>query len=161
MTDERLACLEQILRERGETVTTAESCTGGMVAARLTDISGSSDVFRQGFVTYCDEAKHQLLGVSSETLKTHTAVSAETAEEMARGSALHSGSEASLSVTGYAGPASPEDPDAGLVYIGCYYLGSVKVDECHFTGSRIEVRMQARDHALEMLDEALSEKRRP
>ena len=102
MTDKELTELFAVLRSKGMTVTTAESCTGGLVSGRITDISGSSDIFRRGWVTYCDEAKHEMIGVDKYTLKVYTAVSRETAAEMAEGAALRAGAQFALSVTGYA-----------------------------------------------------------
>ncbi|MEX0344093.1 MAG: CinA family protein [Rhizobiaceae bacterium] len=103
----------------GKMIATAESCTGGMIAAALTDIAGSSDVFERGFVTYSNQAKVELLGVSVETLLEHGAVSQQTAAEMAIGAARHSGADIAVSVTGIAGPGggTPEKP-VGLVYLG-------------------------------------------
>ena len=150
--DEFVVRLEELLRERGETVTTAESCTGGMLCARLTDIPGSSDVVKRAFITYCDEAKHEMLGVKKETLAEWTAVSSRTAFEMAQGAACRAGAQAALSVTGYAGPPSvPDDPDNGLVYIGCFYRGNTTVMKYRFEGNRSCVREQAVDEALMLL----------
>lgn len=158
MTDGELAALLDILRQRGQTVTTVESCTGGLLSGRITDIPGSSDVLRQGFVTYCDEAKHRLVGVSQDTLAQYTAVSAQTAREMAEGGARAARAEACLSVTGYAGPSGdPADTSVGLVYVGCFYQGQTKVRECHFPGSRREVREAAVEEALQLLRESMEE----
>lgn len=169
MSDTELAKLLDCLRQRGQTVTTVESCTGGLLAGRITDIPGSSDVFRQGFVTYCDEAKRRLVNVRRDTLERYTAVSEQTAGEMAAGGAAQAGAQACLSVTGYAGSAmedgkaqadSSEEPDdspeeTGLVYIGCYYLGNVRVRELHLKGSRRQIREQAVDAALRLLEGCL------
>ncbi len=107
------------LRDSGRTLAVAESCTGGLIAKRITDIPGCSDVFIGGCVTYCNEAKMKLLGVSADTLREHTAVSAEVAAEMARGVRLALGADIGLSATGYAGPGggTPEEP-VGTVYVG-------------------------------------------
>ncbi len=157
MTDLFLQALLEILRQRGETVTCAESCTGGLLAGRITDIPGSSDVFKQSYVTYCDEAKESLLHVRKETLEQWTAVSHKTALEMARGAADNAGADAALAVTGYAGPpADAEDLSVGTVYIACTYHGTTSVDECHFTGSRREIRDTSVEHALGMLAQALT-----
>lgn len=154
--DERVAGLLGLLRERNELITTVESCTGGLLAARITDIPGSSDVFHQGFVTYCDEAKASMVGVSRDTLRTYTAVSAQTAREMAEGGAETAGADACLSVTGYAGPAQdPEDTTVGLVYVGCCYRGKTRVRELHLTGSRRQIREAAMNEALGLLEECL------
>ena len=107
------------LREAGMTVSAAESCTGGLIAKRITDISGCSDVFLGGCVTYTNEIKQRLLGVKKETLDTHTAVSADVAMEMARGVRERTGSDIGLSATGIAGPTggTPDAP-VGTVFLG-------------------------------------------
>ena len=119
-------CIELVetLKKEGMTITTAESCTGGLIAAAITDVPGSSDVFKRGFVTYCDEAKHEMLGVSEEALLNDTAVSERVASEMAEGAAKAAKADAAISVTGIAGPGggSPDKP-VGLVYIGIYVKG--------------------------------------
>jgi nicotinamide-nucleotide amidase len=104
-------------RARGLKVATAESCTGGLVAGALTEIAGSSDVVDRGFVTYSNEAKQQMLGVASETLRDYGAVSRQTAHEMARGAIAHSNAQIAVAITGIAGPGggSAEKP-VGLVH---------------------------------------------
>ena len=140
------------LKERGLTMTTVESCTGGMIAAAVTSVAGSSSVFHQGYVTYCDAAKHEMVGVRKKTLRKYTAVSRQTAKEMAAGGARAAKADCCISVTGYAGPPSGEPgEEVGLVYIGCAFRGKVKVKECHFSGTRGEVREQAKQKALKML----------
>ena len=140
------------LKERGLTMTTVESCTGGMIAAAVTSVAGSSSVFHQGYVTYCDAAKHEMVGVRKKTLRKYTAVSRQTAKEMAAGGARAAKADCCISVTGYAGPPSGEPgEEVGLVYIGCAFRGKVKVKECHFFGTRGEVREQAKQKALKML----------
>ncbi len=108
-----------LLADRGMSLVTAESCTGGLVSALITDLPGSSKIFDRGFVTYSNTAKKQLLGVFDEILENHGAVSAECAKAMARGALLNSNADISASVTGIAGPggASKNKP-LGLVYIG-------------------------------------------
>ncbi len=108
----------QLLLEQGKTLATAESCTGGLLAKRLTDIPGSSAVFHRGVVTYANEAKEDLLGVPHETLAAHGAVSPETAKAMAEGIRLRAGSDLGVGITGIAGPdgGTPEKP-VGLIYI--------------------------------------------
>lgn len=147
--------LVRILRQRKMTVTTVESCTGGMIASMLTSVPGSSEVFQRGFVTYCDQAKHEMVGVRRETLERYTAVSAQTAREMAEGGAREARAECCLSVTGYAGPASLAGEPAGLVYIGCFLNGTTQVEEHHFSGGRNAVRRQAALRALELLQERM------
>ena len=140
------------LKERGLTMTTVESCTGGMIAAAVTSIAGSSSVFHQGYVTYCDSAKHEMVVLRKKTLRKYTAVSRQTAKEMAAGGARAAKADCCISVTGYAGPPSGEPgEEVGLVYIGCAFRGKVKVKECHFSGTRGEVREQAKQKALKML----------
>ena len=139
-------CIELVetLKKEGMTITTAESCTGGLIAAAITDVPGSSEVFKRGFVTYCDEAKHETLGVSEEVLATDTAVSERVASEMAEGAAKAAKADAAISVTGIAGPGggSPDKP-VGLVYIGIYVKGKKIVVKHVFEGTRAEVREQA------------------
>lgn len=139
-------CIELVetLKKEGMTITTAESCTGGLIAAAITDVPGSSEVFKRGFVTYCDEAKHEMLGVSEEVLATDTAVSERVASEMAEGAAKVAKADAAISVTGIAGPGggSPDKP-VGLVYIGIYVKGKKIVVKHVFEGTRAEVREQA------------------
>lgn len=146
----------KLLKNHNLTVSTAESCTGGMIASTIINVSGASDVIREGYITYCDEAKHKILGVSEDTLKTYSAVSKETAFEMARGCALVSGSNAAISVTGVAGPYNDGDKPAGLVYIGCCLNGETRVEEHHFKGSRDKVRHLAVIRALDMLRRMLA-----
>ena len=130
-------------------VTTAESCTGGLVAAEITDVEGSSEVFRRGFITYCDEAKHEMLGVPYEILLEHTAVSQQTAEAMVRGAAGKAQADCAISVTGIAGPGGgTELQPVGLVYIGFYVKGMVIVEKHLFDGDRREVRRQAAERAI-------------
>lgn len=148
--------LVKTLTELGMTVTAVESCTGGLVAAAITSVPGSSLVLKQSYVTYCDDAKHRMVGVRKRTLKRHTAVSGETAAEMASGGARKAKADCCLSVTGYAGPDSGMGEPVGLVYIGCFVQGRTTVKEFHFSGSREEVRMQARDTALRMLKKRLT-----
>lgn len=103
------------LKEKKLTVATAESCTGGLIGKMLTEVSGASEVYKFGFITYSNEAKAALLGVSDETLEKYTAVSEQTAREMADGARRKAGSDIAISVTGYAGPTGD---DVGLVFIG-------------------------------------------
>ncbi len=142
--------LIKILLEKNATVGTAESCTGGMIAARLTSVSGASGAFKFGAVTYCNEAKHAVLGVSTETLFEHGAISQETAKEMAEGIRKVLGADIGVSVTGNAGPGAAEEKPVGLVYIGVSSENYSAVLENHFEGDRISVRAQSADKALEL-----------
>ena len=145
------------LHARNQTLTTAESCTGGLIAKRVTDISGCSDVFFGGCVTYTNDVKQRLIGVSAETLEKYGAVSEQTARAMAEGIVRVSGADLGVGITGIAGPGggTPEKP-VGLVYVGCYYHGEVTVGECRFTGDREQNRNAAVTASLELLWKTLS-----
>ena len=143
-------------RAAGLMLATAESCTGGMVAAALTDIAGSSDVVERGFVTYSNEAKTELLGVPAALIATHGAVSAEVAEAMARGALARAPIGLAVSITGIAGPggATPGKP-VGLVYFGIARRGGPSRTERHvFAGDRAHVRHDAASRALDLLKAA-------
>ena len=156
--DAALGELLDVLRRRGELVTTAESLTAGMISARIADIPGASDVLRRAFVTYSDEAKHEMLGVKKKTLRKFTAVSAQTARQMAKGGAKAAGAACCVSATGYAGPAADEnDRNVGLVYLGCCYRGKTVVEEHRYSGERHEVRAAAVRDALRLMGECLRE----
>ncbi|MBR3953450.1 MAG: CinA family protein [Oscillospiraceae bacterium] len=142
--------LIKLLLKKEATVATAESCTGGMVAARLTSVSGASGAFKYGAVIYCNEAKNAVLGVSTETLDEHGAISAETAKEMAEGIRKVMSADIGVSVTGNAGPGAAENKEVGLVYIGVSSDNYSAVLENHFEGDRISVRAQAADAALSL-----------
>ena len=150
--------LVQKLSERGMTVTTAESCTGGLLAGRLLDVAGASEIYQEGYITYANEAKERILGVSHETLETFGAVSRQTAEEMARGAAKIAGAKAALSTTGIAGPGggTAEKP-VGLIYVACYVDDTVRVKELHLSGTRRENRNEAVEQALQLFDGMLGE----
>lgn len=141
--------LVEILTKRQYKITTAESCTGGLVAATIVNVSGASEVFQAGFVTYANEAKEKELGVKSETLQTYGAVSEKTAKEMAIGCAAHAKAQVGISTTGIAGPGggTAEKP-VGLVYIGCAVRSNVYVEKNVFSGDRQQVRRQAADRAI-------------
>ena len=134
------------------TLTCAESCTGGLLSARLVDVPGSSEVFKSGLVTYSNKAKRKLLGVKKATLQKHGAVSAKTAEEMAKGAAFISKCDVTVSVTGIAGPdGGTKEKPVGLVYIACQIKGKVTVKEYHFSGNRQKVRESAAAAALTLM----------
>jgi nicotinamide-nucleotide amidase len=156
MSADPVAVLERF-RKAGRRLATAESCTGGLVTARLTDIAGSSDVVERGFVTYSNEAKIELLGVPAELLGHYGAVSAQVARAMADGALAHSRADVALSITGIAGPggAVPGKP-VGLVYLGLACKGrETRVERQQFAGDRLAVRGAALERALELLDSAL------
>ncbi len=139
------------LKASGQKIATAESCTGGGIGARLTGISGASEVYDGGVISYANEIKARLLGVKEETLATYGAVSAQTAREMALGVQTLMGADYGISVTGIAGPGggTPEKP-VGLVYIGIASPETVEVKECHFAGDREQIRALTATEALSM-----------
>ncbi|MBI2060313.1 MAG: competence/damage-inducible protein A [Nitrospirae bacterium] len=142
----------KLLREKGLTMAVAESCTGGLIAKRLTDIPGSSEYFERGIVSYSNESKIKALGVSADILAEHGSVSRETASEMARRIRFLSGTRIGLSVTGIAGPTggSPEKP-LGLVYIGLCTGDEPSVVEHRLKGTREQIRLLASSLALDLL----------
>lgn len=141
-----------LLKRRGETVSFAESCTGGLLAARLVGVPGASDALGEAHVTYCDAAKARVLGVRQETLDRYTAVSAQCAEEMAAGARRISGADWAVSTTGYAGPDGGADgTPVGTVFIAVAGPDGVRAEECHFSGSREFIRTLAASWALNAL----------
>ena len=148
--------LEQVvgrrLRARGLTVATAESCTGGLVGHRLTNVAGSSAWFERGVVVYSNLAKQELLGVSEDVLKAHGAVSAPCAEAMVRGICAAAHTPCGLAVTGIAGPdgGTPQKP-VGTVFIGVAVAGEVTARRFRFSGDRAAVKWQSAQMALDML----------
>ncbi|MER8546985.1 CinA family protein [Mesorhizobium sp. M0684] len=140
-------------QQRGMMLATAESCTGGMIIAALTEIAGSSAVVDRGFITYSNQAKTEMLGVSAATLEAHGAVSRETAVEMAAGALAHSPAGLALAVTGIAGPdgGSAEKP-VGLVWFGVAVAGRPVVSECQLFADkgRDYIRRETVRHALEL-----------
>jgi len=142
----------RLLTEKKLTIATAESCTGGLIAKRLTDVPGSTAYMERGVVTYSNLSKVELLGVSDATLQAHGAVSRETAQEMAEGMRWNSKTDLGLSVTGIAGPTggTPEKP-VGLVYIGMATADGVTVKVCNFKGSRAEIRYATSQRALDLV----------
>jgi nicotinamide-nucleotide amidase len=158
MLDEEIriaaAALLDLCRRKELKVATAESCTGGLVAGALTDIAGSSDVLDRGFVTYSNEAKREMLGVSAQTLREHGAVSLETAEEMARGALAHSNARLAVAITGIAGPGGGSaDKPVGLVHFAAASRGGALAHQEMRYGDigRSQVREQSVLQALAML----------
>ena len=147
-----------LLRGKGLKLATAESCTGGLISALLTEIPGSSDVYDRGFITYSNEAKRQQLGIAGNLLEDFGAVSDIVAGAMAHGALTHSSAELSVAVTGIAGPGGGSDfKPVGLVYIAVAPKNKdVQVEECLFQGDRNAIRMQAVEKALAMLRTAAS-----
>ena len=152
-----IADLLQAARVWGWRIACAESCTGGMVAAALTDVPGSSDVFDRGFVTYSNAAKVEMLGVSPDTLDAHGAVSEPVAREMARGALGHSDANLAVAITGIAGPGGSEHKPEGRVCFGLAQEGRALQSETVEFGAlgRDKVRAAARDHALQLLARAI------
>lgn len=145
-----------MLKEKNLTLTTAESCTAGLLAGRIMNVSGASMIYNEGYITYSNEAKERLIGVSHKTLENYGAVSHETAAEMAEGAAKASGAEAAISVTGIAGPdGGTKEKPVGLVYVGCYMKGNVRTEEFLFLGNRAKNREYAVVRALTLLREEL------
>ena len=148
--EEEAICLVNFLKEKKLKISTAESCTGGLVSQLITSVSGASDVFEYGFVTYANEAKTKILGVNPETLKSVGAVSADTAREMAMGAKEKSGSDIAVSLTGIAGPTgATEEKPVGLVYAGFAFKNESFAFEYRLKGSRDEIRMKAAAKTLE------------
>ena len=148
----------KLLKKHELTVTTAESCTGGLLAGTLVGVPGVSEVFREGFVTYSNKAKRKLLDVSKSTLKKYGAVSAQTAKEMAKGGVFATDADICVAITGLAGPdgATPEKP-IGLVYIACYMNDKVHVEEFRFKGDRQKIRERSVVQALDVLRRSILE----
>ncbi len=144
-------------RERGLMLATAESCTGGLIAAVLTEIAGSSDVVDRGFVTYSNSAKSEMLGVPPELIEANGAVSGPVAASMAEGALLHSKAALTVAVTGVAGPGGgTETKPVGTVWFGLGVRGGVTTTErLVFTGDRTTVRQATIEHALALLELAV------
>ena len=147
------------LKARGLKLATAESCTGGWVATAVTAIAGSSEWFERGFVTYSNESKQELLGVSAKTLDAHGAVSEETAAEMATGVLRRSRADLALAVTGIAGPSggTSEKPVGTVCFAWAGPAGRVESLTRHFEGDRVRVRRQSVIAALQGVLECLEE----
>ena len=152
MSAERLVGL---LKEKGLTAATAESCTGGMIAEAITSIPGASGVFHCGIVAYSNEIKERVLGVKAETIARFSAVSDETAAEMAAGARKVSGADIGVSVTGNAGPEPSEGKPVGEVWIAVDAEWEKECVCCHFTGSRNEIRREAAEKALDLAIELI------
>jgi len=140
----------------GKTLCTAESCTGGGIGAALTAVSGASEVYKGGIISYCDELKQQLLGVSEDLLETHGAVSRPVAAAMAAGARKLLHTDYAVSVTGLAGPGGDAfGHQVGTVFIGFDSEANSAVKEFHFSGDREAVRWKAVDEALNLILEQI------
>lgn len=153
----QVAELSELLVLQKKKLVTAESCTGGLISALMTELAGSSKIFERGYITYSNAAKQTLLGVPLSILETQGAVSEVCAEAMARGALLNSRADIAVSVTGIAGPggATPVKP-VGLVYIGLASEEKSKAYEFRFSGSRSDIRAASCREAFRILIEALS-----
>ena len=148
----------RLLKKYELTVTTAESCTGGLLAGRLVNVPGVSEVFREGFVTYSNKAKRKILDVNKATLKKYGAVSKETAKEMAMGGVFATDADICVAVTGLAGPdGGSEEKPVGLVYMACYMNDQVTVEKYQFKGNRAKIREQSVVKALDLLRRTILE----
>lgn len=146
------AVVASLLIEQNLSISVAESCSGGLLAGRLINYPGISKVFKEGFITYSNESKINTLGVDSKILSKYGAVSEEVAKQMAKGAADRAKSDVALSITGIAGPdGGTDEKPVGLVYIGLYLLGEVKVMKMDSWGSRDNVRRRSVSQALDML----------
>ncbi len=147
-----------LLTKKGKTIAAAESCTGGLISDRLTDVPGSSGYFVAGIVTYSNEAKVNLLGVDQDIIKEKGAVSAEVAEQMAEGIKTSQGTHIGLAVTGIAGPGGgSEEKPIGTVHIALSTETETKNRSFHFSGDRKEVKKQTSEKALELIIEYLTD----
>lgn len=149
-------CIVSLLKEKNETLSVAESLTGGKIADAVVSLPGASEVFFGGIVSYTDDVKQRLLGVSKETLEKHTAVSAEVAAEMAVGVATRFGTTLAVSATGVAGPGGgTEKTPVGCVYLGLYHKGAVSTVRLSLSGSREEIRAKSARAAIELAEKEL------
>ena len=151
-----LRSLHDILRQRGLKIAVAESCTGGLLAAALTEVPGSSQSFLGGMVTYANQAKIGILGVNEGLILAHGAVSAQVAGEMAQAARSVFGAEVGLGVTGVAGPDSEGDKPVGLTYIGASHEDNTVVREYNWTGDRAFNRAASVAAAIELAAEILA-----
>lgn len=147
----------KLLHQKKLTLSTAESCTGGLLTGRIVNVAGVSDVLKEGYITYANEAKIHLLGVKQETLEHYGAVSEQTAREMVEGAIRMAKTDAAIAITGIAGPdgGTPAKP-VGLVYIACHVQGKTIVKEYRFKGNRQKIREQSVIFALDLLRRQIS-----
>lgn len=149
--------LVKILTERGLCISTAESCTGGLIAGTIVNAAGASAVFKEGFVTYSNESKEKRLGVSHSTLEKNGAVSEETVKEMAQGLMRVTGADVTIVSSGIAGPdGGTKEKPVGLVYLCCCTGNGMYVSRNVFTGDRQHVREQAVRAAIELVIDSIS-----
>jgi PncC family amidohydrolase len=151
-----LSPLQQILHKRKLTIAVAESCTGGLVAAALTDLPGSSEYFLGGVVTYANRAKEAVLGVDEGTLRKYGAVSRQVATQMAVGARNLFGSDVAVSVTGVAGPSAEGNKPVGLTFIGAIYGDKTVVRRHRWNGGRASNRVASVEAAIQLVTEIVS-----
>ena len=150
--------LLDLLKKNHFTVTTAESCTGGMVAARLVDIPGISSYFEEGYITYSDRVKTKVLGVPEEIITQFGVVSVETAIAMAEGACNVSGATCAITTTGVAGPdGGTDETPVGCVCFGCVVDGKSYCERVVFSGDRKQIRKQATEYAITLLTDKIRE----
>jgi nicotinamide-nucleotide amidase len=150
--------LANILKERSLTISVAESCTGGLIGHTLTNEPGSSDYFLGGVVSYSNQSKVDLLGVSTETIREHGAVSNKTAKEMASGVRQRFGTDIGLSVTGIAGPdGGTDEKPVGTVFMGLSFEDKIFSQEYRFKGTREEIKQECANMALELVKRYLND----
>lgn len=148
----KAASLLEAAKSKGVLIATAESCTGGMVSAAITDIAGSSAIFDRGFVTYTNAAKMQMLGVTAKALAAHGAVSEQVAAQMALGALEHSDAHLAVAITGIAGPGGSDHKPEGRVCFGLATRGTCRTETIEFGAlGRDNVRQAATEHALDLL----------
>ncbi|MEA3289934.1 MAG: CinA family protein [Campylobacterota bacterium] len=147
---EQMEEFQNILKQRGETITCAESCTGGLISSMITEVSGSSSIFRGSIITYCNDIKEQELGVKKETMIKYGAVSIQTVEEMLKGVLKKFDADYAMAVSGVAGPTGgTKDKPVGTVVVGVMSKKGIQnIDFYSFKGARKEVQAQAANMAL-------------
>jgi nicotinamide-nucleotide amidase len=147
-----IGLVANLMLKNGWMLATAESCTGGLIAATCTDLAGSSEWFERGFVTYSNAAKTELLGVDAALISEHGAVSEAVVRAMAAGALTHSNAQVAVAVTGIAGPGGGSaDKPVGTVWLGWAGPGGVVTERCQFAGDRAAVRAATVQHALQRL----------
>lgn len=149
----------KMLLRNNLTISTAESCTGGMVASKLISYPGISKIFKEGFVTYTEDSKVKRLGVKRDTLDKYTVVSSQVVQEMARGVSEAAVTDIGIGTTGIAGPAGGTDEQpVGLVYIGVYYKGETYSKRLLLEGDRQKIRKDATNKVLELVEQVIEDK---